>query len=422
MSESMNMFDRLALGGQHYPEIIKAAIITSSISIFACILIILSYIYLKAYHPNKANRVSLRCVFLASIMNLINSIFNIFILLQSGNTTLCKASSTVTMFSRVMGDAFLTIVGINLVLVFVFNVAYTANQLEWIYYPGTLIFGLLTSIVPIVDLFRSHGRTDYAHYYTCYYYTYYHRLFDESDLLWIWFYTFLFFCIFVAAACSVIASIKLLREHNTLIKKFASSNMIHVTSDAEIERYMRNQSSIFRKVVSRCVLYPLVPLISSIWGFLNQMVLLDSNVSFNTGYTLSILDAIFSSLQGFFVAIVFFSDPGMVEILTTTYKNRKEKFRKMQGPIRLSISRHPLLAITRSDSNDSSFFEKPGEESLEETVGSGSTQSTAVISSLYSQSDQQVLRPPSAYSPRLPYRSSVQFPVDPESEIGNVVS
>lgn len=186
MSESMNIFDRLASGEQKYPEIIKAAVITSSISIFSCILIILSYIYLKTYHSNKANRVSLRCVFLASIMNLINSTFNIFTLLQCGNTTLCKASSVVTMFSRVMGAAFLTIVGINLVLVFVFNVAYTANQLERIYYPGTLLFGLITAILPIVDLFKNHNeKTEYSHYYSCYHYTYYHRLFDKSDLLWV---------------------------------------------------------------------------------------------------------------------------------------------------------------------------------------------------------------------------------------------
>ncbi|GAA5797559.1 hypothetical protein HPULCUR_002947 [Helicostylum pulchrum] len=358
MSESMNIFDRLASGEQKYPEIIKAA---------------------------------------------------------CGNTTLCKASSVVTMFSRVMGAAFLTIVGINLVLVFVFNVAYTANQLERIYYPGTLLFGLITAILPIVDLFKNHNeKTEYSHYYSCYHYTYYHRLFDKSDLLWIWFYTFLFFCIFVAASCSVIASIKLLRERNMLIKKFASSNMINVTSDAEIQKYVRNQSSIFRKVVSRCVLYPLVPLISSIWGFVNQMVLLDPNVRFNVGYTLSILDVIFSSLQGFFVAIVFFSDPGMIEIFTTAYKDRKEQFRKMQGPIRLSVSRHPLLATTRTESYDTSFSEKPGEEILTETVDSDST---AVMSSLYSQCDQQVLRPPSAYSPRPPHRNSAQLPLDPEAAV-----
>lgn len=140
------------------------------------------------------------------------------------------------------------------------------------------------------------------------------------------------------------------------------------------------------------------------------MVLLDPNVSFNAGYTLSVLDAIFSSLQGFFVAIVFFSDPGMVEILTTTYKDRREQFRKMQGPIRLSVSRHPLLATTRSDSYDTSFSEKPGQESLTETIGSDST-------SLYSQCEQQVLRPPSAYSPRLPHRNSAQFSIDPESAV-----
>lgn len=144
------------------------------------------------------------------------------------------------------------------------------------------------------------------------------------------------------------------------------------------------------------------------------MVLLDPNVSFNSGYTLSVLDAIFSSLQGFFVAVVFFSDPGMVEILTTAYKNRREQFRKMQGPIRLTVSRHPLLAITRSDSYDSSFSEKPVEESLTETVDSDST---AVMSSLFSQCEQQVLRPPSAYSPRLPHHNSVQFSIDPESAV-----
>lgn len=42
-----------------------------------------------------------------------------------------------------------------------------------------------------------------------------------------------------------------------LSKKFNNSSLINVTSDIEVQEYIRKQSSIFRKVVSRCVLYPL---------------------------------------------------------------------------------------------------------------------------------------------------------------------
>lgn len=168
-----------------FPPIIQATIVSSSISIFASTLIIISYIYLKAYHPNKANRVSLRCVFLSSIMNLVNSSFDIFTLQQYSGTSLCKVSATITMVTRVMGATFLALVGINLVLVFVFNVVYTAKQLERIYYPCAAAFGFITAVVPIYDQLQSHKDLGYSDLYRCYYYTYYHRLFDSNNLLWV---------------------------------------------------------------------------------------------------------------------------------------------------------------------------------------------------------------------------------------------
>lgn len=109
----------------------------------------------------------------------------------------------------------------------------------------------------------------------------------------------------------------------------------------------------------------------------------------------------------------------MVEILSSAYKERKERVRNLQGPIRLSVSKRPLLAITRTSSYGNSFVEKPSEESFTETVGTGSTdRSTCCNSSLSTQCEQQVSKPPSIYSPRQLRRnsSSCRVPIEPDPE------
>lgn len=167
----------------HYVKLLKACSATSAISMLCSILIIVAYIHLRISQPNKSNRVSLRCVFMASIMNLINSVFDIVIISIYSDTYLCRTSSIIVMFTRVMSTVFLALVGVNLVLVFVYNVSSSAHQLECIYYPSAVVYGLITITIPIVessdDGLFSH--TDLR----CYYFLHYYQFLGYSSMLWV---------------------------------------------------------------------------------------------------------------------------------------------------------------------------------------------------------------------------------------------
>lgn len=77
-----------------------------------------------------------------------------------------------------------------------------------------------------------------------------------------WFYAFLFLAVLTAVACSVVALIKLMQEHHNLVGNFANipdnSNIERTdTADGFIKKCLKSQSNIFRRVVTRCVIYPL---------------------------------------------------------------------------------------------------------------------------------------------------------------------
>ncbi|KAI9356102.1 hypothetical protein BD770DRAFT_411446 [Pilaira anomala] len=399
-----SIFDLMAGQGEQFPEFIKGIVISSTISILCSLLIIISYIYVKSHDPQKIDRVSLRCVFASSVMNLLNSALDITTTQIYSGSTLCKTTATITMFARIMCSIFLTLVGINLVLVFVLNIPYTPQELERVYYPVAFLYGIIASIVPIIYQTQTHPNIHYAKNYRCYYYAYYHRIFDRNNMLWIWFYAFLFFSIFIAALCSLIASLKLLREQHIIRKKVENSTSVNPNTDLEIQKYIRNQTAVFRKVLIRCVLYPLVPLIASIWGFVNQMAFLDPNVAFETGYILSLLDSIFCNLQGLFVAIVFFSDPAMVKFLKAKIKDRKERLPRFKDSLRRT-SKCSLLSITRlSAFTTGSYAEKTNEENWTEPYSDHHHHHTQSMPfSIHEHSDHQVPRPPNAYSPQPQY-------------------
>lgn len=167
-----------------YRGLAKATIATTTISMLSSILIIVHYILMRCKEPDKANRVSLRCVVSASCMNLIDSIFDLCTILVYGDTAFCKSSAVITMFARVMSSTLLSLVGVNLVLVFVINIkGSTARQLEWGYYLGAFIYALITISVPISEEVKS--SMDVESPLRCYYHIYYYQVFGHSSLLWV---------------------------------------------------------------------------------------------------------------------------------------------------------------------------------------------------------------------------------------------
>lgn len=168
---------------QQYDKLLKARCAASAVSVLSSLIIVICYLHLRVSRPDKANRVSLRCVFMASIMNLINSVFDIVIVLIHGDTYICRASAILAMLTRAMSAVFLTLVGINLVLVFVCNVDTLAKRLEYIYYPGACVYGLVTIVVPIVEFSKDDLSTSTD--FRCYYFIHYYQFLGHGSLLWV---------------------------------------------------------------------------------------------------------------------------------------------------------------------------------------------------------------------------------------------
>jgi Na+-transporting NADH:ubiquinone oxidoreductase subunit NqrB len=168
---------------RQYTELKIGTIVASSLSMVSSLLVIISYLYLTKYNASKAKRVSLRCVFMACVMNLMNAIFDITSVIGRGDTPYCRASNMIIMFGGAMCATFLAIVGINLVLVFVINVKISASKLERVYYPCGILYGLFTLAVPIYETARDPqaGGSEFL----CYYYINYYQFDGHITLAWV---------------------------------------------------------------------------------------------------------------------------------------------------------------------------------------------------------------------------------------------
>lgn len=68
----------------------------------------------------------------------------------------------------------------------------------------------------------------------------------------------------------------------------------------------------------------IVPFLVNIFGFILQLLL--TTQTYPPGYTLSMLDVIFSNIGGFFVALVFFTDPAITSVMKAAYVGWRKKY------------------------------------------------------------------------------------------------
>lgn len=121
-----------------------------SISLAASVIVVCIYTYMLVFHQQKANRVSLRCVFFACILDVIYAVFTIVRTTQSGYTPFCKSISVILKFLNLLRSTLLALVGVNLVLLFVYGVSKT-DRLERYYYPAAIIYSLAGICIPIYE-------------------------------------------------------------------------------------------------------------------------------------------------------------------------------------------------------------------------------------------------------------------------------
>lgn len=163
-----------------------AALSTSIISLTSSSMIMIAYTYMFIYHRKEANRVSLRCVFLCCLADALNAIWNIIIVGIKGGTKFCQAASILIEFSNVLNATLLTLVGINLFLIFVINVN-RRDLLEKFYYPSIIIYAMVAESVSIYTETISKAPNDQ---YSCWYQIY---IADRTHDTFSWVKSFFFF-------------------------------------------------------------------------------------------------------------------------------------------------------------------------------------------------------------------------------------
>lgn len=95
---------------------------------------------------------------------------------------------------------------------------------------------------------------------------------------------------------------------------------------------------------------------SNVWGLIFQLLLNYSKITYENNLPLSLLDIIFGCLQGFFVSIVFFSDPTMVDFIQTKVDYLKCKQSKDSG---LAHEQSEARLITPTTSFKESYISSP---------------------------------------------------------------
>lgn len=297
---------------------------TSIISLMSSSMIMMAYTYMFIYHRKEANRVSLRCVFLCCLADALNAIWNLVIVGVQGGTAFCQAASILIEFSNVLNASLLTLVGINLFLIFVINVN-RRDLLEKFYYPSVVVYALVAESVSIYTETISQSQNEE---YSCWYQIYIADR-TEDTFGWMWFYGFIFFVNVIAIFCSVAAMIKLIREQKALAEKMndiaISSSLSNIHADENMDTSIKKRHSyVFSTVVVRCIVYPLVPFLVNIFGFILQLVL--TTQEYPPGYAFSMLDVVFSNIGGFFVALVFFTDPAITSVMKAAYDGWRKKY------------------------------------------------------------------------------------------------
>ena len=131
-------------------DIERAIVVMSALSLACSLAVAVFYAFFLYYERRKTDRVSLRCVALATVVNVADSALGIVSGVRSDTPVYCRGIGFVIDFTDVFNACLLSIIGINLVLIFVIQIKFH-ERLEWFYYPGAFVYSVAAMIFPIVQ-------------------------------------------------------------------------------------------------------------------------------------------------------------------------------------------------------------------------------------------------------------------------------
>ncbi|KAI8141412.1 hypothetical protein BJV82DRAFT_670695 [Fennellomyces sp. T-0311] len=295
------------LTSAQFSELQQATLICSGLSLSVSLFTTLFYLNLRAFYRDRSDRVSLRCVFFSSMANTVGSCMDIIIVCVMDDAKCCLPAGVVTMFFAMLATGSLTAVGVNLLLVFVLNCKFNKYRLQAVYFTCIVAYSLLSIVMPIKIM--HHPCVTPEGRFSCWFDVYYEHS-RCGDEVWIWHYSFLMFLVIIAFSCSVIATAKLIRVQHVNFGKA----LVHRTRGQK-----RNRSALIARVALRCILYPIVPFIANIWGFITQTLVFTQGAK--APFELAMFAVVFQCMEGVLVTAIFFSDPTVTAIVSDHIKS-----------------------------------------------------------------------------------------------------
>ncbi|KAI9317189.1 hypothetical protein BX666DRAFT_153282 [Dichotomocladium elegans] len=171
-----------------------------------------------------------------------------------------------------------------------------------------------------------------------------------------WYYSCLLFIIVFAAVCVALAIHWLLRHKDHFVAALTvARSQPQYPSHRSSRSSQTTTTAIVHKVVLRCICYPLIPLVSKVWGVGIEVAAIEQS---SIPYTIYVIDGWFSNLLGFMVSCIYFSDPSINTVahevwmrLKRRYVDEYYKVGVRCTPIPSSPSRHALLSGRRDRAN-----------------------------------------------------------------------
>ncbi|CAO3613384.1 unnamed protein product [Cunninghamella echinulata] len=336
-----------------YDILYKVELICTILSVVASVIVLIVYGYMLYYHPTDAQRVSLHCVIFAILVSLVNHGLDLKSLQNDVNTSYCHAFLIVDSILTLLTSSLLSMVGIHLFLLFVLDMKWPCRP-EYLLIPMSLLYSFVGSLYCIFGTQNNSRMVESLFFEVdnfCWYYSnFVERTYEKKS--WEYYYSFLFFITTLGFIFSNIALLSIYRVKKRTMKQFqiiektqifsdvlarknddqessfsssssdqqqhyiqlASNGSLNVNNKSIMDgmKTSKLQNTAFTKIVFRSFLYPCVPFIIHIWGFILQMQLI--NKDFTANFGLCMIGLIMACLEGVFLAFIFFSDPTVYTI------------------------------------------------------------------------------------------------------------
>ncbi|KAF7723737.1 hypothetical protein EC973_001713 [Apophysomyces ossiformis] len=195
----------------------------------------------------------------------------------------------------------LAMVGLNLTVIILLKLA-APESLEKYYFAAIFLVGILTFSIPlgVNSPFTDRNQCWYQYYY-----------YGDStrDFTWLWYYSWILFASLFAVICSAITIWRLTKEKDN----FAGTlNMRRSSRSTDtFRRGPVDRKEAFKKIVGHCVYYPIVPILCRVWGVAIEFLLVQEK---SVPFGLFLIDRVFSSVQGVMIAIIYFTDPAVIDV------------------------------------------------------------------------------------------------------------